>query len=60
MTKVECPLDTCKFVKDGICQKDNVVFKWRCAGDFGRGSIVMMECLMLELRDRKEFLQEKE
>ena len=53
MTKVECPLDTCKHVKKGICQKESIYLKWRMAGDFGKGNIVMVECYDLELIPRE-------
>ena len=52
MTKVECPLDSCKHVKDGVCQLESICLKWRCAGDFGKGAIVMVECLMLEIQEK--------
>jgi len=54
--KVECAMRGCvhnrPFNKDyGHCEADkDIVLKWRLAADFGRGNIVMMECLNLELK----------
>lgn len=53
-THVECALTTCKNIgnvhgKYGYCQLPTVTLKFRLAGDFGKGTIVMMECLQQEL-----------
>ncbi len=51
---VECPLVGCTHnAKDrdakGTCQLENIELKWRFAADMGKGNIVCMECLYLEL-----------
>ena len=58
MTKVECALITCEHNdksngKYGYCQKENITLKYRMAGDFGRGNIVFVECLEMELPNEK-------
>jgi len=52
---IECAITTCKWNKPfnekyGYCKyPGNVVLKFRLAGDFGKGTIVMLECLQQEL-----------
>lgn len=57
---VECGIITCRLNdksrgKYGVCQHPTgIVLKWRFAADFGKGSIVCMECLNMELPEQKE------
>jgi len=57
MSKVECAVTTCRWCKPfsakyGHCEYGgNIVLKFRLAGDFGKGTIVMLECLMQDLPD---------
>lgn len=53
-TKIECGLVTCIYndksrKKYGICRRNDITLKFRLAGDFGKGNIVFIECLMMEL-----------
>ena len=59
--KVECGITTCKHNnlikgKYGICNynQGNIILKWRLAADMGKGTIVMVECLMMELPDETQ------
>ena len=55
--KVECACTTCEHnkpisgnLKYGYCEcPQNIVLKFRLAGDFGKGTIVFLECLNLIL-----------
>ena len=53
--RVECGIVTCRFNDPfsknyGWCMNpDNIVLKWRMAGDFGKGNIVFMECLQMDI-----------
>ena len=55
--KVECGIVSCRHNKNvgkkyGLCEcPRDLVLKWRAAVDFGQGSMVMVECLNLELPD---------
>ncbi len=55
MPDIECGITRCQYnelvnQKYGMCKKDGIVtLKWRLAGDFGKGAIVMIECLNMEL-----------
>ena len=53
-TKIDCGLNTCKFNdksngRFGTCQREGIVLKYRMAGDFGKGNIVFIECMEMEL-----------
>ena len=54
--KVECAILTCRFNdkgdgKYGVCQyQPGIVLKWRLAADLGKGSLVLLECLNMELK----------
>ena len=58
--KVECALTTCEHnkpfkAKYGYCEcPQNIILKFRMAGDFGKGTIVFLECLNLVLPQDKE------
>ena len=58
--KVECACTTCIHnkvfsVRYGYCEcPQNIVLKFRLAGDFGKGTIVFLECLNQELPQGKE------
>lgn len=60
MPKVECGVTMCKYNKRfnnkyGYCESpDNIILKFRLAGDFGKGTIVMVECLNQKLPQDKE------
>lgn len=59
MPKIECAITTCVYNKRfnssyGYCEHPkNIVLKFRLAGDFGKGTIVMLECLNQELPQNK-------
>jgi len=52
---VECGINNCKHCEKfnesyGYCRcPDNIVLKFRIAADFGKGTMVMVECLNMEL-----------
>lgn len=46
---LECPMTTCRHNINRECGKDKVSLKWRFAADMGKGNIVCMECLQLDL-----------
>lgn len=52
---VECGITSCKWgekINDSYVKctyPKNIVLKWRAAADLGRGAIVMVECLQLEV-----------
>ena len=53
MTEIECGIKPCKYNdkskgKYGICKNEKVTLKLRFAGDFGKGAIFFIECLMYE------------
>jgi hypothetical protein len=56
----ECAVITCKHNerfnnKYGYCRSvKNIVLKFRMAGDFGKGTIVFLECLNQELPQDSE------
>ena len=58
--QVECACITCLHnhpfnVHYGYCESEkNIVLKFRLAGDFGKGTIVMLECLNQELPHQEE------
>jgi hypothetical protein len=60
MPKIECALVTCTHNKRfnegyGYCESPhNIILKFRLAGDFGKGTIVMVECLKQELPQKGE------
>jgi len=61
MPKVECAVITCSHnnqysTKYGYCEcPKDIILKFRLAGDFGKGTIVMLECLNQQLpQDREE------
>lgn len=53
--KVECAVIMCQYNKSfnkqyGYCEcPQNIVLKFRLAGDFGKGNIVFLECLQQKL-----------
>ena len=55
MKAVECGITTCRHNKPfdqkyGHCQyPENIILKFRIAADLGKGTIVMLECLNMEL-----------
>lgn len=61
---IECGIISCAFCqpfdkKYGYCKHEeatgkNIVLKFRAALDAGKGTIVMMECLNMELPEDKE------
>ena len=56
MTTVECGCITCKWNdksrgKYGLCQLAAVTLKWRFAADMGKGTVVCVEYMQLELPD---------
>jgi hypothetical protein len=50
---VECPMKDCKNNIMNECNKDKICLKWRFAADMGKGNIVCMECLDMELMGDK-------
>ena len=57
--KVECGIITCKHnaptenPKYGICMETKgVVLRWRFAVDMGKGSMVCVECLNMEIPEK--------
>ena len=60
----ECGIISCKWNepydnKYGYCrytelEKRNIVLKFRLAADMGKGTIVMVECLQMELPEEKD------
>lgn len=57
--RVECGVTSCKWgtpINDSYveCNCPNIVLKWRAAADLGRGAIVMVECLQLEVKRGKD------
>ena len=50
---IECPMITCIHNFEKQCQKEKICLKWRFAADLGKGNIVCMECLDMELMGDK-------
>ena len=47
---VECPMSSCIWNENKECKYDgNFCLKWRFAADMGKGNIVCLECLMMQL-----------
>lgn len=52
---IECGITTCRHnvpmnQKYGECKcEENIILKFRIAADLGKGTIVMLECLNMEL-----------
>ena len=57
---VECAMLTCRLNdkskgKYGLCRHPaGIVLKWRLAADLGKGSLVLMECLNMDIEEQKE------
>lgn len=49
MTNVDCPMKGCKNNVGGTCNAPAICLKWRFAADMGKGNIVCLECLQLDL-----------
>ena len=48
--EVECPMSTCIYNENRMCiYPDRICLKWRFAADMGKGNIVCMECLMMQI-----------
>ena len=58
--KVECGITTCRFNmptegKYGICcHNKGIVLKWRFAADMGKGTVICVECLNMEIPEKGE------
>lgn len=49
-TKVDCPMSACIWNENKECKyPEGICLKWRFAADMGKGNIVCLECLMMEL-----------
>jgi hypothetical protein len=57
--KIECACTSCLLNEPfnnhyGYCQSEqNIVLKFRAAGDFGKGTIVFLECLNQTLKQEE-------
>ena len=61
---IECGIISCKWNKPydrkyGYCcytelEKRNIVLKFRLAADVGKGTVVMVECLSMELPEDRD------
>ena len=50
-----CKLNDKSKGKYGLCQHPSgIVLKWRLAADLGKGSLVLMECLNMDIEEPKE------
>ena len=55
MPEVSCPCTTCTCNVDKKCIADEIYLKFRAAVDLpGKGTVVMMDCLQMELPQDRE------